>query len=139
MMDHADSPRQGDLDGRGNLSERALGEFSEWFLRVCLDQIRFMEELFDIESLSERIKRYAQIKEWRPEASRLLLEVLHRGEIARGDAATITGLGERTARDVLALLLRDGVLGSTTEKGPVGLRFTVASQDILLPRLFTEQ
>ena len=138
MMDHADSPRQGDLDGRGNLSERALGEFSGWFLRVCLDQIRFMEELFDIDGLSARISRYAQIKEWRPEASRLLVEILHRGEIARGDAATITGLGERTARDLLALLLRDGVLGSTTEKGPVGLRFTVASQDILLPRLFAE-
>ena len=31
-MDRADTPRQGDLDGRGNLSERALVEFSEWFL-----------------------------------------------------------------------------------------------------------
>jgi len=136
---HADSPRQGDLDGRGNLSARALAVFSEWFLRVCLDQIRFMEELFDIDGLSARIVRYAQIKGWRPEASKLLVEVLHRGEITRGDAATITGLGERTARDLLAMLLRDGVLGSNTEKGPVGLRFAVASQDILLPRLFAEQ
>ena len=138
MMDHADSPRQGDLDGRGNLSERALTDFSEWFLQVCLDQIRFMEELFDIDGLSSRIARYAQLKEWRPEASRLLVEVLHRGEIARGDVATITGLGERTARDLLALLLRDGVLGSSSEKGRVGLRFTVDAQDILLPRLFSE-
>lgn len=138
MMDHADSPRQGDLDGRGNLSERALTDFSEWFLQVCLDQIRFMEELFDIDGLSTRIARYAQLKEWRPEASRLLVEVLHRGEIARGDIATITGLGERTARDLLALLLRDGVLGSSSEKGRVGLRFTVDAQDILLPRLFSE-
>jgi Fic family protein len=138
MMDHADSPRQGDLAGRGNLSERALTDFSEWFLQVCLDQIRFMEELFDIDGLSSRIARYAQLKEWRPEASRLLVEVLHRGEIARGDVATITGLGERTARDLLALLLRDGVLGSSSEKGRVGLRFTVDAQDILLPRLFSE-
>jgi Fic family protein len=27
MMDHADSPREGDLDGRGNLSQRALEDF----------------------------------------------------------------------------------------------------------------
>lgn len=27
MMDYADSPRQGDLDGRGNLSQKALVEF----------------------------------------------------------------------------------------------------------------
>src|SRR5580692_10923796 len=41
MMDHADMPRQGDLDGRGNLSQRALGEFVFWFLRVALDQVQF--------------------------------------------------------------------------------------------------
>jgi Fic family protein len=28
MMDHADMPRQGDLDGRGNLSRRALTNLS---------------------------------------------------------------------------------------------------------------
>src|SRR6266851_3840123 len=46
MMDHADMPRQGDLDGRGNLSQRALADFVTWFLRVCLDQITFMTSLF---------------------------------------------------------------------------------------------
>jgi hypothetical protein len=35
MMDHADMPRQGDPDGRGNLSRRALAEFTAWFLRVA--------------------------------------------------------------------------------------------------------
>ena len=34
MMDHADMPRQGDLDARGNLSERALIDFSFGFC-VC--------------------------------------------------------------------------------------------------------
>ena len=41
MMDHADSPRQGDRDGRGNLSESALNDFVEWFLTAALDQVRF--------------------------------------------------------------------------------------------------
>ena len=138
MMDLADTPRQGDLDGRGNLSERALAEFSIWFLKACLDQVKFMGELFDLDTLTERLKRYARLKGWRPEAAKLLTETLHRGEIARGDAAGITGLGERTARDLLGDLLRDGVLGSPREKGPVGLRFTVDAQDVLLPRLFAE-
>jgi Fic family protein len=30
MMDHADTPRQGDLDGRGDLSKRALTEFIDY-------------------------------------------------------------------------------------------------------------
>ncbi len=50
MMDHADMPRQGDLDGRGNLSLRALTEFTEWFLKACLDQIAFMAGLFEIDN-----------------------------------------------------------------------------------------
>jgi len=68
----------------------------------------------------------------------LLIEVLHRGEIARGDADAITGLGERTARTLLGDLLKDRILGSTSEKGPVSLRFPVDALDLLLPRLFTE-
>lgn len=36
MMDHADTPRQGDRDGRGNLSEAALHSFCRWFLQVML-------------------------------------------------------------------------------------------------------
>ena len=34
LMNHADFPRQGDLDGRGNLSHRALIDFTLWFLKV---------------------------------------------------------------------------------------------------------
>ena len=136
MMDHADMPRQGDLDGRGNLSTRALMEFSTWFLKVCLDQVTFMESLFDLDTMTERLKRYATLKNFRPEAGRLLTEVFHRGEIARGDASAITGLGERTARDLLGGLLRDGILGSESEKGAVALRFPVDARDVLFPRLF---
>jgi Fic family protein len=119
MMDHADTPRQGDLDGRGNLSQRALEEFSVWFLKVCLDQIRFMTGLFQLETLSQRLTQYARIQGWRAEADKLLIEVLHRGEIARGDAAVITGLKERTSRDLLSQLLAEGVLGSDSQKGAV--------------------
>lgn len=138
MMDYADSPRQGDTDGRGNLSTNALIEFSEWFLKVCLDQVTFMESLFEIDGLKERLRSYASLKGFRPESVKLLVEILHRGEVARGDAPTITGLGERTARDLLGALLRDGILGSESEKGPVSLRFPIDARDILFPRLFME-
>ena len=138
MMDHADTPRQGDRDGRGNLSQRALEEFSLWFLNVCLGQIRFMAGLFALDGLAERLKGYATRNAWRPEAATLLCEILQRGEIARGDVATITGLKERTSRDLLASLLTDGILGSATAKGPVSLRFPAKSLDTLFPQLFLE-
>jgi Fic family protein len=40
-----DAQRRNDLDGRGNLSEEALVEFTGFFLDIRLDQIDFMEGL----------------------------------------------------------------------------------------------
>lgn len=137
-MDYADTPRQGDLDGRGSLSLRALEEFSLWFLKVCLDQVRFMRQMFDLDGLTGRLKAYTERNGWRSEAAVLLTETLRRGEIPRGDAQPITGLKERTSRDLLAKLVAEGMLGSETTKGPVSLRFPVKALDVLFPQLFFE-
>ncbi len=139
MMDHADSPRQGDLDGRGNLSLRALIDFTQWFLRVCLDQITFMSSLFELETLARRLRAYVEHGETlKPQAARLLEEALIRGEFERGEASRITGLPERSARRVLNDVIAEGLLASQTPKGPVSLRFPVWTLDILFPRLFPE-
>ncbi len=137
-MQHADSPRQGDRDGRGNLSQKALIEFTEWFLKVCLDQITFMGSLFDLAPLARRLRRYADLQDWKPEAGDLLEEALMRGEFERGDAPRITRLPERTARRVLKDVIEVGLLASETEKGPVSLRFPTKSLDILFPTLYPE-
>ncbi len=138
MMDHADMPRQGDLDGRGNLSRRALADFTTWFLKVCLDQATFMGGLFELETLVERLKIYIARRELRPEAFPFLEQVLQRGELPRGEAPLVTGLKERSARDLLGALVDDGILGSDTPKGPVSLRFPLDTIEILFPSLFPE-
>jgi Fic family protein len=139
LMDHADMPRQGERDGRGNLSERALEDFTLWFLKVCLDQITFMGALFEIRTIERRLKtvvdRFDTLK---PESSRLLTEALIRGEIERGDAPRITGMSERTARRVLNDTIKAGLLASETPKGAVSLRFPTAVLDVLFPRLYPE-
>ena len=139
MMDHADSPRQGDLDGRGNLSQKALIEFSAWFLKTSLDQVTFMTGLFDIATLDRRLGRLIERSETlKPEAARLLSEALVRGEIERGDASRVTGLPERSARRVLSDVIDTGLLASETPKGPVSLRFPDSALEVLFPRLFGE-
>ena len=86
MMDRADSPREGDLDGRGNLSQKALQEFVLWFLRVCLDHITFMSGLFELDRLAERFKTYVlRSPDMKPEAVALLQEALIRGQFERGE------------------------------------------------------
>ncbi len=138
MMDHADMPRQGDLDGRGNLSRRALMDFTTWFLRVCLDQVTFMEGFFALETLMGRLKLYVERRGLKKEALPLLEQVLLRGEFPRGDAERVTGMKERSARDLLASLVEDGIIASDTPKGPVSLRFPLDAVEILFPSLFPE-
>ena len=139
MMEAADTPRQGDLDGRGNLSLRSLTEFVLWFLRVSLDQVAFMSASFAIDTLAKRLRIYVDRNDQlKPEAVRLLEEALIRGEFERGEIARITGLPERTARRVLGAVLDTGLLASETDKGPVSLRFPEETLETLFPKLFPE-
>lgn len=139
MMDHADMPRQGDRDGRGNLSEAALQDFVLWFLRVCLDQVTFMSSLFNLTDLARRLRTYVERHpQLKPEATRLLEEALYRGEFERGEIDRITGLPERTARRVLNDLVDVGLLASDTPKGRVSLRFPTHALEDLFPRLFPQ-
>lgn len=139
MLDAADAPRQGDLDGRGNLSLHALTTFTQWFLSVCLDQVNFMASLFDLENLGRRLQRYVERSDTlKPEAASLLQEALIRGQFERGRAPRITGLPERSARRVLNDAIAEGLLASATPKGPVSLRFPAHALDSLFPRLYPE-
>lgn len=139
MMDLADTPRQSDVDGRGNLSQKALEDFVLWFLKVCLDQVTFMAGLFELNALGPRLRRLVEQSETlKPEAAPLLEEALIRGEIERGEVTRITGLPERTARRVLNDVIGAGLLASETPKGPVSLRFPTESLETLFPRLYAQ-
>jgi Fic family protein len=139
MMDLADTTRQNDVDGRGNLSQKALEEFVLWFLRVCLDQVTFMASLFELKTLGSRLWRLVhESSTLKPEAAALLEEALIRGEVERGEATRITGLPERTARRVLNDVVEVGLLASETPKGPVSLRFPSDSLETLFPRLYPQ-
>ena len=95
-----------------------------------------MNHLFDIDGLTDRLRAYPGASGLRTEAATLLVEIFHRGEIARGEATVITGLGERTAHTLLGDLLEDGIISSLREKSAVYLSFPVEKRDILFPRLF---
>lgn len=127
-------------DGRGHLSERALREFCEFVLRVMLDQIGFMEKLFDLETLADRIEKYVRLEADFGEAgmrvSLLLREALYRGEFPRGEAGRIAGAGERTGRAALAKAIEAGLLKSVTPKSPVRLALPAKVLGTYFPRLF---
>ena len=144
FLGDADAPRQGDLDGRGHLSQRGLDRFCWFFLETCLDQIEFMETLLNIDGMVNRLRGYIELRnrnmipgasQIKPEAFYLLKEAFFAGEFARGQAARITGLAERTARQILSQLTAEGLLVSDTSKGPVHLAFSASSSEYWLPDL----
>ncbi len=138
----ADSHRQGDMDGRGNLSNKGLVTFCTFFLEMALDQIKFMSALLDFDGLQKRIIGYVDrqtvLGELQPESGYLLREVLLRGEVPRGEASRITGKAERTARRILKDLLEKRLLSAETEKGPVRLSFPTRAVGYYFPRLYPE-
>ncbi len=136
----ADEPRQGDLDGRGNLSQKALNDFVKFFLETCIDQIDYMSELLDMQNLLRRMELYAteQIAFGNlPKGSfALLREALLAGEFERGRAPEITAYKDRQARTVLSALTTKGLLISDSPRGAVRLGFPNDVVERYFPKLY---
>ncbi len=138
-----DEPRRGNLDGRGTLSETALADFTRFFLEMCLDQVRFMEELIEPERLRSRILLWAE-EEIRlgnlPAKSTNVLEVLlYRGSLPRGDVADVVGAGDRQARRIVSALAEYGVIVSESSRAPLKLAFPAKLASRWMPGLFPEK
>jgi Fic family protein len=138
-----DLTRRNDLDGRGNLSEESLAEFTRFFLITCLDQVKFMEGLMQPDSLRARILMWTE-EEIRldrlPLKSGAILEaVLYRGELPRGDAAGVVGTGDRQARRVVSALIERGVLLSDSSRAPLRLAFPATLASRWMPGLFPDR
>jgi Fic family protein len=143
LLNNCDLPRRNDLDGRGTLSEKALADFTRFFLGVCIDQVDFMESLVQPDRLRTRILLWAE-EEIRlgtlPAKSGSILEaVLYRGELPRGDADAVAGTGERQARRIVSALLEKQVLVSESTRAPLRLVFPAALAARWMPGLFPEK
>lgn len=139
----ADHPRQGDLDGRGNLSEKMLWEWCQWFIGIANDQVSFMGKMLNLSNMRAHIEalilfRATQDKTIRREAIAPLYHLYLAGPTKRGDFLQMTGLGERTARALLSHLLKVGLVTSDSHKSPVQFAFPLDALQFLLPNLYPE-
>jgi Fic family protein len=140
---NCDLNRRNDLDGRGNLSEEALANFTQFFLETCLDQIEFMESLMQADRLRTRILLWAE-EEIRlgnlPAKSTQILEIiLYRGELLRNEVGGLLEVSDRQARRIVASLVEKGVLVSATPKSSLHLVFPATLAGPWMPGLFPEQ
>ena len=126
----ADELRAGDLDGRGNLTERGLERWITWVLSVCRDQVQFMAGLLNLATMKDRIAACLSYEQEvvkagvRTEALRALHYLFaSQAELERADFKTMLGLGERLASSQVSALLQRGLVSSDTPYGK--LRFGV--------------
>jgi len=140
---HCDQRRRNDLDGRGNLSEEALAAFTRFFLELCIDQVKFMEDLVQPDRLRTRILMWSEeeipLGHFPPKSGNILEAVPYRGELPRGDAATVVGTGDRQARRTVSTLVDKGVLKSASARAPLRLAFPAALASRWMPGLFPER
>lgn len=130
------------MDGRGSRSEKALAEFTAFFLQTCIDQVTFMETLVQPDRLRERIRLWAEeeirIGTLPAKAGNVLAAVLYRGELPRGEVPDIVGTGDRQARRIVSALQDYGVITSESTRAPLTITFPAALAGRWMPGLFPE-
>ena len=130
LLSAADEPRAGDLDGRGNLTERGLEQWMGYVLTLCLDQVRFMTGLLNLSTMKDRIAACLSYEQSvvklgvRTEALRALHYLFAtQADLERADFKAMLGLGDRLATAQVSALLKRGLLASDSPYGK--LRFGV--------------
>jgi Fic family protein len=140
LLAQADQPREGDLDGRGNLTHRGLVEFCKFFLIQSVDQIRFMSGLLEPTTLLTRMEIYVEEEVRAKRLSRgsfaVLREAVMSGEVARSKIPALTGYEERGARNVTAGLVERGLLTAGTHRAPLRLAFPADVAERWFPNLY---
>ncbi len=138
----ADASRRGDLDGRGNLSDRGLSAFCRFFLESALDQVEFMTRLLDLDAIQERIlfatQRWVTETKSASQIPFLLRDVFLRGRLSRGEATHLLQKPERTARRIIGDLLKEGLLTSQGRGSALEIGFPTKLVGYYFPRLYPE-
>lgn len=141
-LEACDRERHDDRDGRGTLSEAALASFTEFFLRISIDQVEFMGSLIQTERLRNRIMIWAEEEmragELPPKSDLVLKAALYQGVLERGEVDTMLGISDRAARRITSALLKIGALRSESIRAPLYLAFPAKYAERWMPGLFPE-
>jgi Fic family protein len=148
LLAACDYSRQGDLDGRGNLSEKTLTEFSGFFLGTCLEQVRFMRQRMRLDEIGSQIDRWVETAaaygdpastdesaghRLHPVAGRILKAILHDGVLSISKCGELLESGINAA-DVVEQLKRHGVVSVRGEI--VSFSLPAHRADRFVPGLF---
>ena len=140
-LSYADMPRQGERDGKGALSSRALASYVEFMLDIALDQVAYMNQHLKLNALTSKIELYVQrvndgllnIEPLPKHSEKIFKYLLLSGECSRGKVPDIIGMKERTASRVISELLKRNFIESDSKAGPIRLKIGASMASYLRP------
>ena len=133
-------------DGQ-HFDQAFFADYCLYFLEVCLDQIRFMDQILGLQRIDARIEGYIMARDKQrgalhpldPRAGKLLKALFLQGEIPRGQARTVLGMdaqSERHARRIVSQLVEEGLAHSTSHRARVAFALGVHLLKYYFPDLF---
>lgn len=143
----ADAVRQGDLDGRGALSQSGLVSFIEFMLATALDQVRYMEGLLQLDKMKDRITAYIQARndhrvegvgQIKEVAAQILYHAFVEGRLSRSQALSLTGMSDKTAQRFIAQLRKEGLLTQTSHVSDLTWAIPEHAEPFYFPQLTPE-
>jgi Fic family protein len=145
LLQAADEHRQGDLDGRGNLSQTALINWINYTLDMCIDQVEFMTQTLNLSRMKDRIAAALTFEE-QTRRSGIRLEALRplhylfaaELELTRAEFKAMTTLGDRLGTDMIAALCREGFLVSDSPYGKLRFGIPPRALRFYFPALWPE-
>ena len=147
LLAAADAPRQGDLDGRGALTENGLLVFCDYLLDTALDQVGYMSGLLDLGGLRQRTESYVQARNdgrvpgmreaLKANAALVLYTAFIHGELGRAQALELCAMPERSARRLLSQLKSEGLLSESSSKSTLRWEIPEHAEAWYFPQLST--
>jgi Fic family protein len=144
----ADEPRAGDLDGRGNLTEKGLICWISYALQTCLDQVQFMDKALRLDTMRDRMAACLAFEEnavkqgVRTESLRGLHYLFAtQAELERSEFKALLsagGLGERLGTAQVSALLKRGLLATDSPHGKLRLGVPQHALRFYFPNLWPE-
>ncbi len=139
---NADLQRFNDFDGRGNLSNKMLIAFCDYFLRTAIDQVEYMYHVIDTSNMINRIEKFADLMvlrdKIRPEAKYILIDLFLKGKISKTEAMRLTNSSDKTLKLITDPLSKLGLLhyGKEGKEAIYYVKYALSSSPILFPGLY---
>lgn len=146
-LSYADMPKQGEHDGKGVLSSRALAKYVDFMLDIALDQVAYMNKHLKLNALTSKIELYVQrandgllgIYPLPKHSEKIFKYLLLSGECSRGKVPDIIGMKDRTASRIISELLKRNFIESDSKAGPIRLKIGASMASYLFPMLVPER